>query len=123
MCAHVLATSSFWRTDRLIRLSFMSPPANNRIVVDERSAADAYNANQARLHLRRKAVEFDEADGDGDQEVDFEEFCQFILPQTGERSETRAGEGSGVAGSRRQGSRGHKAVQRLRTRRGYPVWS
>ena len=38
--------------------------------------------------LRRKALEFDEADADGDQEVSLEEFVRFILPLTGERSES-----------------------------------
>ena len=38
-------------------------------------------AANARRHLRRKAVEFDEADRDGDQEVDAEEFARFILPR------------------------------------------
>ena len=38
-------------------------------------------ATAARRHLRRKAVEFDEADRDGDQEVDAEEFARFILPR------------------------------------------
>ena len=46
------------------------------------SSNDAANASNARKLLRRKAVEFDEADGDGDQEIDFDEFCRFILPQT-----------------------------------------
>jgi Ca2+-binding EF-hand superfamily protein len=35
----------------------------------------------ARKHLRNKAVEFDEADGDGDQEITYDEFCRYILPR------------------------------------------
>ena len=55
----------------------MSPPSSD----------DAYTTQQARKHLLRKAVEFKEADKDGDQEITFEEFVTFILPKTGERSD------------------------------------
>lgn len=38
-------------------------------------------ASTARAHMRRKAVEFDEADGDGDQEIDYDEFVRFVMPK------------------------------------------
>lgn len=55
----------------------------------EMVSADAANAAQdARKHLRRKAVEFDEADRDGDGEIDEQEFCTFILPRVNGASHT-----------------------------------
>ena len=41
----------------------------------------AADARDARKHLRRKALEFDEADADGDQEIGYDEFCEYILPK------------------------------------------
>lgn len=38
-------------------------------------------------HMKRKAMEYDEADADGDNEITFDEFVTFILPITGDRSE------------------------------------
>ena len=45
------------------------------------SKGERENAADARLHLRRKAVEFDEADADDDHEIDYDEFKNFIVPQ------------------------------------------
>jgi len=42
---------------------------------------------EALKHCKRKALEFEEADADGDQEINFDEFVSYILPITGERSE------------------------------------
>ena len=43
---------------------------------------DSSNAAEARKLLRRKAVEFDEADRDHDRAIDYEDFCRYILPLT-----------------------------------------
>ena len=45
------------------------------------AGAHAADARDARKHLRRKALEFDEADADGDQEIGYDEFCEYILPK------------------------------------------
>lgn len=38
-------------------------------------------AVDARKHMKRKAAEFDEADEDGDREVDFDEFVMHVSSQ------------------------------------------
>lgn len=44
-------------------------------------------AVEARKHMKRKAAEFDEADADGDREVDFDEFVMYVLPREGDYSQ------------------------------------
>ena len=35
---------------------------------------------QALKIINRKAADFDEADLDGDQQIDYEEFCLYVMP-------------------------------------------